>query len=211
MNINFFDFVYLLLLLSGIIILIENRLERILTIIGIQGFLLIFPVFQVHQINDIHAWVLVFLILIFKTILPPMILLWSVKKSKLSVHTLPRFGYFATLFSFLIGLFASFLIVRSLGELPAGINRIEVVYIFLIIYLGVITFIVRVHWIVLICGFVMFENGIFLLTLVLQKGLPFGIEFGAFIDALLIIVASTALQLRGDSIKQFKGSGNKWI
>ena len=202
-NIGFFDLIYLLLLLIAIVIIIENRLERILILIGLQGFLLIFPVFQVHEFTDLHAWTLVLLIIVFKATLPPYILNWSVQKSKMSVHTMPRFGYIATFFFFLLGLGGAIFIVNGLGELPAGIDRIEVMYIFLMIYLGIITFIIRTHWIVLICGFIMFENGIFLLTLVLQKGLPFGIEFGAFIDALMIIVASSALQLRGDTIKQF--------
>jgi hydrogenase-4 component E len=55
----------------------------------------------------------------------------------------------------------------------------------------------------------MIENGTFLLTLILQKGLPFGIEFGAFIDALLVIVSSAALQIRGDSIKKM-GDKSIW-
>jgi hydrogenase-4 component E len=50
-------------------------------------------------------------------------------------------------------------------------------------------------------GFVMFENGIFLLTLILQEGLPLGIEFGAFMDSLLVIVSAIALQIRGVTFK----------
>ena len=205
MSFNFFDLIYLLLVLTGIVILIENRLERILYLIALQGLLLVFPVFQVHSLGDFHAWTLVAMILIFKTTLTPYVLHWSVKKSKMSVHTQPRFGFLATFFFFIIGLIASLFIVNGLGELPQGVDKIGVIYVFLLIYLGLITFIARTHWIVLICGFIMIENGNFLLTLILQKGLPFGIEFGAFIDALLVIVASAALQIRGDSIKKLGG------
>lgn len=209
MSLNPFDLVYLLLVLTGIVILIENRLERILYLMALQGLLLIIPVFQVHSIGDLHAWTLVLMIIIFKTTLTPYVLHWSIKKSKMSVHTQPRFGFLATFFFFIIGLIASLFIVNGLGELPEGIDRIGVIYVFLLIYLGLITFIARTHWIVLICGFIMIENGTFLLTLILQKGLPFGIEFGAFIDALLVIVSSAALQIRGDSIKKM-GDKSIW-
>ena len=202
MTLNFFDLVYLLLVLTGIIILIENRLERILYLIALQGLLLIVPVFQVHSLTDFHAWTLVGMILVFKATLTPYVLHWSIKKGKMSVHTQPRFGFLATFFFFIIGIILSLSIVNGLGELPEGVDRIGVIYVFLLIYMGLITFISREQWIVLICGFIMIENGTFLLTLILQKGLPFGIEFGAFIDALLVIVASAALQMRGDSIKQ---------
>ncbi|HMV42583.1 MAG TPA: formate hydrogenase [Leptospiraceae bacterium] len=209
MTYNFFDLIYLLLVLTGIVILIENRLERVLLLTGLQGFLLAFPVFQVHSVSDPHSWILASMVLVFKTTLTPYVLFWSVKKSKVSVHTKPRFGYLATFFFFIMGLIASLYIVNGLGELPKEVDKIGVIYVFLLIYLGLITFIVRTHWIVLICGFVMIENGIFLLTLILDKGLPFGVEFGAFIDALLVIVAAVALQLRGDSIKQM-GVKSSW-
>ncbi len=209
MSFNPFDLVYLLLVLTGIVILVENRLERILYLIALQGLLLIVPVFQVHSLTDLHAWTLVAMILVFKTTLTPYVLHWSIKKGKMSVHTQPRFGFLATFFFFIIGLIASLFIVNGLGELPQGVDKIGVIYVFLLIYMGLITFISRTQWIVLICGFIMIENGTFLLTLILQKGLPFGIEFGAFIDALLVIVASAALQIRGDSIKQM-GDKSLW-
>ena len=50
----------------------------------------------------------------------------------------------------------------------------------------------------------MFENGIFLLTLILHHGLPVGIEFGAFVDAILVIVAAVALRFRADVIQKSK-------
>ena len=114
MSFNFFDLIYLLLVLTGIVILIENRLERILYLIALQGLLLVFPVFQVHSLGDFHAWTLVAMILIFKTTLTPYVLHWSVKKSKMSVHTQPRFGFLATFFFFIIGLIASLYSTNSL-------------------------------------------------------------------------------------------------
>lgn len=130
-----------------------------------------------------------------------MVMYWTIKKQKMSENTLPRFGYLATLFFFLVGFAVALLIVDNLKKLPESVDRIEVIYVFLLTYLGILTFIVRKHWLTLIAGFIMFENGIFLLTLILQKGLPLGIEFGAFMDALLVIFSAVALQLRADSLK----------
>ncbi|MCB1189363.1 MAG: formate hydrogenase [Leptospiraceae bacterium] len=200
----FYDLIYLLLLLSGIVILIENRLNRVIMIIGLQGLLLTVPVFQVHSLTEFHSWILVAMLLIFKVILTPSILLWTANRNKMMEHTAPRFGYLATLFFFVIGLIGFLNISRGLGELPAGIDRIGITYIFLLLYLGVLTFIVRKHWIALIVGFMMFENGIFLLTLILHHGLPVGIEFGAFVDAILVIVAAVALRFRADVIQKSK-------
>jgi hydrogenase-4 component E len=105
------------------------------------------------------------------------------------------------MFLFLIGFSFALLIVDNLRKLPEAVDKIEVIYVFLMIYVGVMGFILRKHWLMLMAGFVMFENGIFLLTLILQEGLPIGIEIGAFMDSLLVIVSAIALQIRGVQLK----------
>ena len=157
-----FDLIYLLLLLTGIIILVENRLSRQIIVIAVQGFLLCGSVFQVYHYTEFHFWMLIVLILAFKTFLTPYILITTLKRLKMTVG---------------------------------------LIYVLLLIYLGILTFIARRHWVVLIIGFVMFENGIFLLTLILNEGLPFGTELIAFVDALLVIVAAVSLQTRVDFYK----------
>ncbi|MCE9500401.1 MAG: formate hydrogenase, partial [Leptospira sp.] len=72
-----FDLIYLLLLLTGVVILIENRLSRIIKLLALQGVLLVGPVFQLHNLDDMHAWTLVALIIVFKAILTPWILAWT--------------------------------------------------------------------------------------------------------------------------------------
>ena len=47
----------------------------------------------------------------------------------------------------------------------------------------------------------MFENGVFLLTLILNKGLPLRNRVNCFVDALLVIVAAVSLQNRADFYK----------
>jgi hydrogenase-4 component E len=201
MNIDFYDLIYLLLLLTGILALIENRIRRVVVLIGTQSFLLIFPVFQVHSITDYHSWLVVILILVFNVFLTPLTMLWTIKNQKMSENTSPRFGFLTTMFFFLIGFSVALLIVDGMRKLPQSVDKIEVIYVFLVIYIGVMGFILRKHWLMLMAGFVMFENGIFLLTLILKEGLPVGIEFGAFMDSLLVIVSAIALQIRGVTFK----------
>jgi hydrogenase-4 component E len=196
-----FDLLYLLLLLTGIIILVENRLTRQVLVCAIQGFLLCGSVFQVHDFREFHFWTLISLILIFKTFLTPYILFTTLKRLRLHEHTTPRFGYFVTLLLFIPGLLAVLKISNSMKELPVNIDKVGLIYVLLLIYLGILTFVARRHWVVLIIGFVMFENGLFLLTLILNKGLPFGTEFISFVDALLVIVAAVSLQTSVDFYK----------
>lgn len=196
-----FNLIYLLLLLTGIFILVENRLSRIVTSCTVQGFLLCGAVFQVHDYREFHTWMLIGLILLFKTFLTPFILFTSIKRLHLFEHTNPRFGYFVTLLLFIPGLLAVLKISNSMEVLPVSIDKVGLIYVLLLIYLGILTFVARRHWVILIIGFVMFENGVFLLTLILNKGLPFGTELISFVDALLAIVVAVSLQTRVDYFK----------
>ncbi|HNF15144.1 MAG TPA: formate hydrogenase [Leptospiraceae bacterium] len=202
---SYIHLIYLVLLLTGVMILIENRLKRIIYLIGFQGFLLIFPVFQLHENDLFHTLLLSGMILVFKTALTMSVLLWTMKRSDLSEHTSPRFGYIATLLFFFGGLAVTIKIVEGMTELPPNVDKLEVIYSFLLVYMGILSFIARTHWAVLMIGFTMFENGIFLLALLLRHGLPFGVEFGAFVDTLLIIITGIALQFRSSQLQSLKG------
>lgn len=202
---SYIHLIYLLLLLTGVMVLIENRLKRIIYLIGFQGFLLIFPVFQLHENDIFHTLLLSGMILVFKTALTMSVMLWTMKRSDLSEHTSPRFGYIATLLFFFGGLAVTVKLVEGMTELPQNVDKLEVIYSFLLVYMGILSFIARTHWAVLMIGFTMFENGIFLLALLLRHGLPFGVEFGAFVDTLLIIITGIALQFRSSQLQNLKG------
>ncbi|TGN17878.1 formate hydrogenase [Leptospira idonii] len=190
-----YDLVYLLLFLTGVVVLVENRLQRILLFLSIQGFLLIFPVLQTHEEDWKHSLSLISLVVLFKGFLTPFILNWTAKKSQMKESTAPRFGYLATLLFLVLGLALAVKITEGVAELTIPIDKLGLIYVILMVYVGVLCFIVRRNWLALIAGFCVFENGIFVLTLVLDKGLPFGLEFGSFLDAVLVIVSGGILQL----------------
>ncbi len=191
-----FDLIYLFILLFAILILLENRLRRIILYVSFQGICLIGPVFQLEEFGSFHSWILILLILAFKTFLNPFILFYIVKKMYMPESTNPRFGYLLILLLFLPGIAISLKISKTFQDIPVSVDHISLMYVFLVIYTGVITFLVRRNWVAIITGFVIFENGIFLLTLILQKGLPLGTEAISFLDAVLVIVAAGSLQLR---------------
>jgi hydrogenase-4 component E len=190
-----YDFVYLLLFLSGVVVLVENRLHRITLFLSLQGFLLVFPVLQTHEGDFNHSIGLISLVVLFKGFLTPFILNWTAKKSQMRESTVPRFGYLATLLFLVLGLVFAVKITENSNDYSFQVHKIGLIYVILMIYVGVLCFIVRKNWLALIAGFCVFENGIFVLTLVLDKGLPFGLEFGSFLDAVLVIVSGGILQL----------------
>lgn len=191
-----FDLIYLFILLFSVLALIENRIRRLVLYVGFQGLFLIGPVMQLEEFGNVHSLLLMILVLVFKTFLTPVILFYIIKKMNLPESTNPRFGYLLALLLFLPGLAISLKIADTFNEIPVSVDHISLTYVFLVIYTGIITFLARKHWIAIIIGFIIFENGVFLLTLILEKGLPLGTEIISFLDAVLVIVAASSLQLK---------------
>ena len=95
---------------------------------------------------------LIVLILTFKTFLTPYILIVSLKRLRMIEHTKPRFGYFITLFTFCPGSIRCIKMSNAMKELPVQIDKVGLIYVLLLIYLGILSFIARRHWVVLIIG-----------------------------------------------------------
>ncbi len=190
-----FDFSFLLLFLSGLMILVENRLTRLITLLSFQGLLLIPTILKVHPINESHTILLIAMVVLFKSVITPWILFWTSRKAGLEESTTPRFGYLATAFFLVFGILIAIFLTERIQSYPLDTHRIGLIYVILVIYVGILGFIVQKNWMALIAGFVVFENGIFALTMVLDKGLPIGLEFGTFLDAILVIVAAVVLKL----------------
>ncbi len=191
------DFAHLLILLVGVIILLENRLRRVVLLSGVQGALLLIPLLlnRSGELHGAHLWGLVALIIVFKAVFTPTVLMWSLRRLGLPENTGPRLGFLPTLLMVLGGLAAAGAALARVDVASVGLSRPALVYTLLVIFVGALTFIVRTMWVPLIVGFVVFENGIFLLTLQLGTNLPLGIELGAFVDTLLVLVAAATLQV----------------
>ena len=201
------DLVYLILLITGVIVLSENRIHIVLFALAFQGLLLVICIFHVHPINQLESWILAILAITFKSILTPYILSWTIRRLKLPESTSSRFGFLPVLFLLLIGIFACVVISKNIKGLPEGTHQIGFIYILLLIYVGVLTFIVRKNWIALVSGFIVFENGSFLLTLLLNHGLPLGVELGTFMDAVLVIVSAVVVRVQVDVKEQRSNYG----
>ncbi len=191
------DFTHLLILLVGVIVLMENRVRRVVVLGGVQGALLLLPLLAGHEegLHGAHLWGLVALVVVFKVVLTPSVLLWSLRRLNLPEATGPRLGFLPTLLMLLGGLGAAVAGLSRVDVASVGLSRPALIYTLLVIFVGALTFIVRTMWVPLIVGFVIFENGIFLLALQLKTTLPLGIELGAFVDTLLVLVAAATLQI----------------
>ncbi|TGL53699.1 formate hydrogenase [Leptospira wolffii] len=192
------DLTYLIILLTGVMILLENRLKRVVILLSIQGFLLLLPLYQEEGGDGFHSLFLAGMVVVFKGILTPIILLWTARKINSPESTFPQVGYLPTLGLLFAGASTSFVFMGMVSAFFGKSHQFGLLYVLLLIYVGVIGFIVRRNWVGVIACFSIFENGTFLLTLLLKSGVPIGAELGSFLDAVLIIGAGAALRINSE-------------
>ncbi|EMY77411.1 hypothetical protein LEP1GSC060_3042 [Leptospira weilii serovar Ranarum str. ICFT] len=188
------EFSYLILLLIGVVVLLENRIKRLVLLLGFQSAFLLVPLFEDSGFNT-HSLFLAGMIVFFKVILTPFILFWTARKTNSVESTFPKIGYIPTFALLSIGALIGFLMFGFTKYRFGEVNQMSFLYTFLILYVGMVGFVVRRHWVPVIASFGVFENGTFLLTQILRTGLPLGIEFGSFLDAVFIIGAASTLRV----------------
>ncbi|TGK08650.1 formate hydrogenase [Leptospira fletcheri] len=196
------DFSYLIILLTGVVALLENRLKRLVILIGIQGFLLLIPLYQEEKGDTFHSVFLALMVIIFKGLLTPAILYWTARRTNSAESTYPKVGYFPTLILLFIGAVVSYTFIGVIHSFFGNDHPYGFHFVLLLIYVGLVGFVVRRNWFGIVACFSIFENGIFLLTLLLKSGVPLGSEFGSFIDAVLIIGAGAALRINSEKGKE---------
>ncbi|AOP35745.1 formate hydrogenase [Leptospira tipperaryensis] len=188
------EFSYLILLLIGVVILLENRIKRLVLLLGFQSAFLLVPLFEDSGFNT-HSLFLAGMIVFFKVILTPLILFWTARKTNSVESTFPKIGYIPTFALLSVGALIGFLMFGFTKYRFGEVNQMSFLYTFLLLYVGMVGFVVRRHWVPVIASFGVFENGTFLLTQILRTGLPLGIEFGSFLDAVFIIGAASTLRV----------------
>jgi hydrogenase-4 membrane subunit HyfE len=198
----------LLLVITGSLIVLEHRMARVLTLCSVQGVLLIGVV--IEQRRDQPFWHFAALLALLgglKVVLIPWLLaradrraawLAAEEEPPLSPRD-PAAGFkmseFLTLSLLLVGFFFSLSFARLFSLHPGSADELAIALSLMVIFTGLMTFVLRANWIVLMVGFTLFENGIFLLATLLRADLPLGVEFGTFADAVLAIVVGASLQI----------------
>ncbi|MDV6237849.1 formate hydrogenase [Leptospira ellisii] len=188
------EFSYLILLLIGVVILLENRLKRLVLLLAFQSVFLLVPLFEDSGYGT-HSLFLAGMIVLFKVVLTPWILFWTARRTNSVESTFPRVGYIPTFALLMIGAIVGFIILGFTKFRFGEVNQMSFLYTFLLLYVGMVGFVVRRHWVGVISSFAVFENGTFLLTQILRTELPLGIEFGSFLDAVFIIGAAATLRI----------------
>jgi len=170
-----------------IYISIANRLLTYINILAFQG-LLLFGVSFV-ELNEINIVNLVFILLetiVFKTFAVPLFLNYVIKKNRITRDAEPYLPNFFSLVIVTLIIVATFLISTSIDD--PRLNKVYFVVALSALFTGLYLIMTRKKLITHVMGFLVIENGVFILSLAVGAEMPMLVNTGILLDLFVSVL-----------------------
>jgi hydrogenase-4 component E len=166
---------------------IANRLNTFIRMLAIQG-LLLFGVtfFKLTEINWFNLVMILLETIIFKTVLIPWFLNYVLKKNKIVRETEPFVSYFWSLILITGFIVLSYIISGYLG-LDKN-TKADFMVAFASLLTGIYIIITRKKIITHLMGYMILENGVFLLSLTIGAHQPMMVNLGILLDIFVSVL-----------------------
>lgn len=160
-----------------------SRQEAYIRVLSLQGLLLfLLVIFHESRLETLDWAFLIVETLIFKSILIPWLLRNVVRKAGIAREVEPYVSYHGSLFIVSILLFGGLLASFWAAQLAQNIKPLYFGMALSTVATGLFIILTRKKIITHIMGFMVLENGIFLMTLAIAKEMPLLINLGVLLD-----------------------------
>lgn len=167
--------------ISLIYLAVASRLLSYIQLLAVQGILLFGIAFlELKQINALNLVFILTETLIFKAAAIPMFLQVVIRRNSITREAEPYVSNFFSLLAMLAGVVLSFLLAYSLHM--SHVNNIYFSASVSAIYAGIFIIVTRRKIITHIMGYMVLENGIFLLSLAVGNEMPMIVNSAILLD-----------------------------
>ena len=187
--INYSDVILVVILLSVLLSLESNRLFALVKIMGLQGIMVSLVPLFLEQHSNLSSGGLIFfqIMILIKGLLIPGLLYFAVQRVAIKREVEPIIGYHASLFAGLGMILISLFITDKLQvSLPGG-HTLLLITAITTLGAGLFLMMSRTKAITQVIGYLMLENGIYLVgtALTKQSHTRYVVEFGVLLDVLV--------------------------
>ncbi|MEI6852079.1 MAG: NADH-quinone oxidoreductase subunit K [Bacteroidota bacterium] len=166
---------------------IANRLTSFIRMLAIQGLLLFgITFFKLTEINWFNLVMILLETIIFKTVLIPWFLNYVLKKNKIIRETEPFVSYFWSLILITGFIILSYIIAGYLGLDKS--TKADFMVAFASLLTGIYIIITRKKIITHLMGYMILENGVFLLSLTIGAHQPMMVNLGILLDIFVSVL-----------------------
>lgn len=183
------DTVLILLVLTNMFLLGSSRLGASTRAVAFQGVLLGILVLISHpEVQTLHAWMLALGSTALKSIVFPWLLTHSMRKARVQREIEPLLGYIPSLLAGMLMLVLSFWIAARLPARGPTASTLLVPVAFFCMSAGIILIVGRRKALTQVLGYLVLENGVFVLGTGLFTTQPLLFEMGVLLDVFFAVL-----------------------
>jgi hydrogenase-4 component E len=174
-------------LITLFFVAIANRLLTYIKVLAFQGVLLFAVVFiQLSHINTLNLILILMETIFFKSIAVPLFLAYIIKHNKITREAEPYLPHFISLIIVTMICIASILLVNSIKD--DQMDKIFFVVALSALFTGLYFIISRRKIITHVMGYLIIENGVFVLSLALGSEMTMLVNIGIMLDIFVSVL-----------------------
>ncbi len=180
---------------------IANRMGSYIKILVFQGLLLFGVSFiELKEINILNLIFILFETIVFKTIAVPLLLNYIIRRNRITREVEPFLPNFISLIIVTFIIIVTFLLSNIIED--PHLNKIYFVVAFSSLFTGLYIIITRKKIITHVMGFLVIENGVFILSLAVGNEMPMLVNTGILLDLFVsVLVLGIFVNKIGDVLK----------
>jgi hydrogenase-4 component E len=191
----------IIFIISLLYVSIANRIITYVRVLALQGTILFGVTFL--QLKDIQTWNLILILLetiVFKAIAVPMFLSYLIKRNKITRETEPYLPHFISLLIITMIVVITVLLANSIKD--TYLDKIFFIVSLSTLFTGLYFIATRKKIITHVMGYLMVENGVFVLSLAVGNEMPNLVNLGIMLDVFAsVLILGIFLNKIGDVFK----------
>jgi hydrogenase-4 component E len=191
----------IIFIISLLYVSIANRIITYVRVLALQGFILFGVTFM--QLQAIQTWNLVLILLetiVFKAIAVPMFLAYLIKRNKITRETEPYLPHFISLIIITLIIVITVLLANTIRD--THLDKIFFIVSLSTLFTGLYFIASRKKIITHVMGYLMIENGVFVLSLAVGNEMPNLVNLGIMLDVFAsVLILGIFLNKIGDVFK----------
>ena len=191
----------IIFIITLLYVAIANRIITYVRVLALQGFLLFGVTFL--QLREIQTWNLILILLetvVFKAVAVPVFLGYLIKRNKITRESEPYLPHFISLIIVTIIVVITVLLANSIQD--TYLDKIFFIVSLSTLFTGLYFIASRKKIITHVMGYLMIENGVFVLSLAVGNEMPNLVNLGIMLDVFAsVLILGIFLNKIGDVFK----------
>lgn len=175
------DVLLIVFIITLLYVSIANRIITYVKVLGLQGFILFGVTFlQLNEINTINLVLILLETIVFKAIAVPLFLDYLIKRNNITREAEPYIPNFLSLVITTIIIIVTILLANSVKD--DHLDKIFFIVALSTLFTGLYFIATRKKIITHVMGYLIIENGVFVLSLAVGNEMPMLVNLGVMLD-----------------------------